>query len=103
MLLTEGNVLASSNFEQSELDTPALDVAAGTWSTTGNANTKEEAKEEQKFGQIRDRSSSISKNFALVSNSCPKIHKEVRSMVIDQRRNYLYSAGGEKIIHCQDL
>lgn len=103
MLLTEGNVLASSNFEQSELDTPALDVAAGTWSTTGNSNSKEEAKEEQKFGQIRDRSQSISKNFALVSNSCPKIHKEVRSMVIDQRRNYLYSAGGEKIIHCQDL
>ena len=56
MLLTEGNVLASSNFEQSELDTPALDVAAGTWSTTGNTNSKEEAKEEQKFGQIRDRS-----------------------------------------------
>jgi len=24
-------------------------------------------------------------------------------MVVDQRRNYLYSAGGEKIIHCQDL
>ena len=43
------------------------------------------------------------KNFALVSNSCPKIHKEVISMVVDSNKNYLYSSGGEKIIHCQDL
>ena len=24
-------------------------------------------------------------------------------MVVDSNRNYLYSSGGEKIIHCQDL
>ena len=38
-----------------------------------------------------------------MSNSCPKIHNAVKSMVVDQNRNYLYSSGAEKVIHCQDL
>ena len=68
----------------------------------------EEEKEENKEGNpyLGSRSpgqSIFMKNFSLVSNSCPKIHKEVKSMVVDQNRNYLYSSGGEKIIHCQDL
>ena len=36
LLLSEGNVLARSNYEQSEQDTPQLDMGAGQWTTTGS-------------------------------------------------------------------
>ena len=81
-------------------------MGAGQWTTTGSMieEEKEENKEGNPYLGSRSPGQSIfMKNFSLVSNSCPKIHKEVKSMVVDQNRNYLYSSGGEKIIHCQDL
>ena len=41
-------MLARSNYEQSEQDTPQLDMGAGQWTTTGSII--EEGKEENKGG-----------------------------------------------------
>ena len=69
-------------------------MEAGQWTTMGEQTEEinEETKEEYSpYGSTRNAKPSQrvggqsiqAKNFSLVSNSCPKIHKEVKSMVVD--------------------
>ena len=43
------------------------------------------------------------KKFKLITNSYPIIHNRVKGMIVDQRRNLLYTTGKEGTIHAQDL
>lgn len=55
LLLNEGNVLARANYEQSEQDTPTLDMGAGQWTTSGSMieEDKEESKESNPYLKSR--------------------------------------------------
>ena len=76
----------------------------GQWQFIEKPNDDEESKGEN---NQRDASDSLSgnflKRFKLVTHSFPIIHTRVKGMIVDNRRNILYSTGKEGIIHAHDL
>ena len=91
LLQNAGNELSSTDYVQSEEGTPELDVEQGRFS---------EPREERK-GREPDGGGMKLKKFKLLSHSCNNIHSCVKSMVVDQHRHLLYSAGKDRVIHCQ--
>ena len=59
-------------------------MTAGQWTTTGQAiEESKEAKQAPNGQNYQPGRNVFCGNFSLISNSCPKIHNAVLSMVVD--------------------